>query len=178
MDDSQQPIQPQVQQPLAQPVDTTQSVPTPQSQSPVPPTSQPVQQPPVPQHGTQEEKPLDGTQEHRPMQDLIDQVEKDLLGHIYTNLKENKLTGVAAQQLAQEFLALLPFKDKKDLVDKLSSLGQKYPEARQTYVNLGIPVEEQQRQERLDQMRAHIQAGDIDKALEVAKGGSPNGSGS
>ena len=106
-----------------------------------------------------------------PMQELIDQVERDLLSHIYTNLKENKLTGVAAQELAKEFLGLLPFKDKKDLVDKLSALGQKYPEARQTYVNLGIPLEEQQRQERLDQMRAHIQSGDLDKALQVAKGG-------
>jgi hypothetical protein len=109
------------------------------------------------------------------MQELIDQVERDLLAHIYTNLKENKLSGVAAQELAKEFLSLLPFKDKKDLVEKLSTLGQKYPEARQTYVNLGIPVEEQQRQEKLDQMRAHIQSGDLDKALEVAKGGTPNG---
>lgn len=112
----------------------------------------------------------------KPMQELVDQIERDLLAHIYTNLKENKLTGIAAQALAKEFLALLPFKDKKDLVDKLSTLGQKYPEARETYVNLGIPIEEQQRQERLDQMRAHIQAGDLDKALQVAKGGAQNGS--
>lgn len=106
----------------------------------------------------------------KPIEQLVDQIERDLLGHIYTNLKDNKLSGVAAQQLAQEFLALLPFKDKKDLVDKLSALGQRYPEARETYVNLGIPLEEQQRQEKLDQMRVHIQSGDIDKALQVAKG--------
>lgn len=111
-----------------------------------------------------------------PIQELVDKIERDLLAHIYTNLKENKISGVAAQSLAKEFLELLPFKDKKDLVEKLSALGQKYPEARQTYVNLGIPIEEQQRQERLDQMRAHIQSGDIEKALEVAKGGAQNGS--
>ena len=131
----------------------------------------------VPQSTSQQ--PQDATQpqsavpaQEAPMQELIDQVERDLLAHIYTNLKENKLSGVAAQELAKEFLALLPFKDKKDLVDKLSSLGQKYPEARETYVNLGIPIEEQQRQERLDQMRTHIKSGNIDKALEVAKGGN------
>src|SRR5260221_3434115 len=109
-----------------------------------------------------------------PIQSLVDQVERDLLAHIYTNLKENKLSGVAAQELAKELLALLPFKDKKDLVDKLSNLGQKYPEARQTYVNLGIPLVEQERLERIEQMRAHISTGDLDKALEVAKGGAVN----
>jgi len=136
---------------------------------------QPVQpsQQPQPVQNAQTVQPQPPSEE-KPMQELVDTVERDLLAHIYTNLKENKLSGVAAQQLAQEFLSLLPFKDKKDLVDKLSSLGQKYPEARQTYVNLGIPLEEQQRQERLDQMRQHIQSGDIEKALEVAKGGSSN----
>jgi len=126
----------------------------------------------VPQPITQPVDPA--TIVNKPIKELVDQIERDLLAHIYTNLKENKITGVAAQQLAREFLDLLPFKDKKDLVDKLSTLGQKYPEARQTYVNLGIPLEEQHRQERLDQMRAHIKAGDLDKALEVAKGGSVN----
>lgn len=145
------------QQVPAQPLDNTQTVPPVQNQAT--------------QQVTPENKSFGETQDHRPMQELVDQVERDLLAHIYTNLKDNKLTGVAAQQLAQEFLTLLPFRDKKDLVDKLSSLGQKYPEARQTYVNLGIPLEEQQRQERLDQMRQHIQAGNLDKALEVAKGG-------
>jgi len=112
--------------------------------------------------------------EEKPMQELVDQIERDLLAHIYTNLKENKLSGIAAQSLAKEFLALLPFKDKKDLVEKLSNLGQKYPEARETYVNLGITLDEQERQDRLEQMRAHISSGDLDKAIEVAKGGAQN----
>ncbi|HET9946526.1 MAG TPA: hypothetical protein VFQ63_00530 [Patescibacteria group bacterium] len=106
----------------------------------------------------------------KPMQELVDQVERDLLAHIYTNLQNNLLTGEAAQQLAKEFLGLLPFQDKKDLVEKLGGLGQKYVEARQTYVKLGIPLEEQQRQERLDLMRSHIQQGNLEDALAVAKG--------
>lgn len=144
--------------------------------SPVQPAVSQASQPPsvpvqsvVPQSITPPADPA--TIINKPIQELVDQIERDLLAHIYTNLKENKLTGIAAQQLAQEFLGLLPFKDKKDLVDKLSTLGQKYPEARETYVNLGIPLEEQQRQDRLDQMRAHIASGDLDKALDVAKGG-------
>ncbi len=118
--------------------------------------------------------PDQAVQVEKPMQELVDQIERDLLAHIYTNLKENKLSGIAAQSLAKEFLALLPFKDKKDLVEKLSNLGQKYPEARETYVNLGIPIEEQERQDRLEQMRVHISSGDLDKAIEVAKGGAQN----
>lgn len=162
---------------VQQQVEPTQPVVAPMQNMPV--QQQIVLQPqtqvvPEPQLVQQSTSPV--SVQESPMQELIDQVEKDLLSHIYTNLKENKISGVAAQELAKEFLALLPFKDKKDLVEKLSTLGQKYPEARQTYVNLGIPVEEQQRQERLDQMRAHIQSGDLDKALEVAKGGVQNGS--
>lgn len=144
-------------------------------QSTVVSTEQVVSPPVVQQQSVAQSTQNNSTPQDKPMQELVDKIERDLLAHIYTNLKENKLSGVAAQELAKEFLAMLPFKDKKDLVDKLSALGQKYPEARQTYVNLGIPIEEQQRQERLDQMRAHIQSGEIEKALEVAKGGAYNG---
>ena len=160
MDDKQNP-QPQSAQQPSQPVQEASAIPVPPQVVPQSPSQQSAQQP--------------APAQDKPMQELVDKIERDLLAHIYTNLKDNKLTGVAAQSLAKEFLALLPFKDKKDLVDKLSTLGEKYPEARQTYVNLGIPIEEQQRQERLDQMRAHIQSGDIEKALEVAKGGAQNG---
>lgn len=166
MDDNKQQVQGQqvAQQVPAQPVQQeVPSVPA-SAATPVSTTGEPS---PVPVQSP--------TASDQPMQTLVDQIERDLLAHIYTNLKENKISGMVAQTLAKEFLALLPFKDKKDLVDKLSTLGEKYPEARQTYVNLGIPLEEQQRQERLEQMRAHIKAGDLDKALAVAKGGTPNG---
>lgn len=101
---------------------------------------------------------------------LVEEVEKDLLAHIYANLKTNEITAEDAQKLAQEFLKLLPFKDKEDLLEKLNTLGKQYREAQEVYVKLGIPLEEQERQQKLDLMHKHIVNGEIDKALEVAKG--------
>ena|SRR6185312_4129083 len=100
---------------------------------------------------------------------LVEEVEKDLLSHIYANLKTNEITAEQAQTLAQEFLKLLPFKDKKDLLEKLNTLGKQYREAQEVYVKLGIPLEEQERQQNLDLMHKHIVNGELDKALEVAK---------
>lgn len=102
---------------------------------------------------------------------LVEEVERNLLSHIYANLKTNEITAETAQKLAQDFLKLLPFKDKKDLLEKLNTLGKEYREAQQVYVSLGIPLEEQERQQKLDMMHKHIVNGDLDKALEVAKGG-------
>lgn len=100
---------------------------------------------------------------------LVEEVERDLLSHIYANLKTNEITAEQAQKLAQDFLKLLPFKDKKDLLDKLNMLGNQYRTAQEVYVKFGVPFEEQQRQQKLDLMREHIKSGNIEKALEVAK---------
>lgn len=100
---------------------------------------------------------------------LVEEVERDLLSHIYANLKTNEINAQEAQKLAQDFLKLLPFKDKKDLLDKLNELGKEYRTAQEVYVKFGVPYEEQERQKKLDLMREHIKNGDIDKALEVAK---------
>lgn len=106
-----------------------------------------------------------------PLPQFVEQVEKDLLEHIYSNLKENALTGDDAQKLAQEFLKQLPFQDKKDLLDKLNELGKVYKPAQEVYVKYVVPFEEQDRQQKLDAMRSHIKAGNLEAAVNVAKGG-------
>lgn len=103
---------------------------------------------------------------------LVEEVERDLLSHIYANLKTQEINAQEAQRLAQDFLKLLPFKDKKDLLDKLNELGNQYRTAQEVYVKYGVPFEEQERLKKLDLMREHIKNGAIDKALEVAKGSS------
>lgn len=107
---------------------------------------------------------------------LIEEVEKDLLAHIYANLKANEITAEQAQKLAQDFLKLLPFEDKEDLLEKLNTLGKQYREAQEVYVKIGIPLEEQERQQKLDLMHKYIVTGELEKALDVAKGGTDNGS--
>ena len=103
---------------------------------------------------------------------LVEEVERDLLSHIYANLKTQEINAEEAQKLAQDFLKLLPFKDKQDLLDRLNALGNQYRTAQEVYVKYGVPHEEQERLKKIDMMREHIKNGDIDKALEVAKGSS------
>lgn len=100
---------------------------------------------------------------------FVDEVERDLLSHIYANLKAQEINSQEAQKIAQDFLKLLPFKDKKDLLDKLNTLGHEYRTAQEVYVKYGEEFEEQERQRKLNLMRMHIKSGEINKALEVAK---------
>jgi uncharacterized membrane-anchored protein YjiN (DUF445 family) len=104
------------------------------------------------------------------MQAIVTDVEKELLQAIIANLKDNRLTEEQARELAREFLALLPMQDKKDLLDKLFNFSKKHVEAKGVYLKYAKPYEEEERQRKLALMSEHIQNGNIDHALNVAKG--------
>ncbi|SRR5258706_16405345 len=104
------------------------------------------------------------------LQQLVEQIEKDLLDHIYLGVQDKEISPDEAQQLAKDFLALLPFRDKKDLLDKLNELGKHHKDAQKLYMKYGVPFEEEERHRKLAAMRDHIKAGNIEKAIAVAKG--------
>ncbi|MBA3724040.1 MAG: hypothetical protein H0W89_04080 [Candidatus Levybacteria bacterium] len=104
------------------------------------------------------------------MQSIVTDVEKELLEAIITNLKAELLTEDQAQQLAKEFLALLPMEDKRDLLDKLYKLSKAHVEAKGVYLKYAKPFEEEDRQRKLTLMSQHIQDGKIEHAINVAKG--------
>jgi uncharacterized membrane-anchored protein YjiN (DUF445 family) len=108
------------------------------------------------------------------MQDIVTDVEKELLQAIIKNLKANLMTEDQARELAREFLALLPMQDKKDLLTKLYSFSQKHVEAKSVYLKYAKPFEEEERVKKLELMSQHIQNGQIEHAITVAKGGTPN----
>ena len=102
---------------------------------------------------------------------VIDEVEKDLLAEIVENLKRNQLDQVKAQALAKEFLVLLPPKDFSDMVRILKSLSTEYREARDVYVKYEAIQQELNDQNKATLMAQHIASGNIEKAIEIAKGG-------
>lgn len=104
------------------------------------------------------------------IQNLYNDIEKDLLSHIILNMQQRKISTEDAQKLAREFLALLPAKDKEDLLNKLKNLGEKYPEAKSVYVKYYASEDEEQRQNKLQGMLEHVRAGNIEQAINVAKG--------
>jgi hypothetical protein len=105
-------------------------------------------------------------------QNIIIDIEKDLLLEIIKRVDEQKMTEEQAQQLAKDFLALLPIQDKKDLLDKLSKFSQANNEAAGTYLKYAAPYAEEERLRKLELMSKHIQNGEIENALAVAKGGT------
>lgn len=99
----------------------------------------------------------------------VEAVKKELLELIITHLKQNKIQAPAAQQLARDFLNILPIKDQADLLVKLKNLGEKYKEAEEVYLGELEKASEDTRDQVLIQMRDQIKLGNIEKAIETAK---------
>ncbi len=98
---------------------------------------------------------------------FIEDIEKDLLSEIITNLKRNKLEPARAQQVAKEFMSHLPPKDHQDLLNVLKNMSSTYPEASDIYVKYQASYDDSQKANLLAQ---HIAQGQIEKAIEVVKG--------
>ena len=109
------------------------------------------------------------------MQTITADVEKELLDSIIKNLDEKRMTEEEARELAKEFLSLLPLQDKKDLLAKLYKLSKEHVEAKGIYLKYAKPYEEEDRLKKIALMSEHIKNGQIEHAINVAKGGIPNG---
>ena len=100
----------------------------------------------------------------------INDIKRDLLFHIITNIREKKMTLGEAKYLAKDFLALLPARNKKEVLDKLYSLTTIYPEARTVFAaHLGA-FEEEKTRNKLAEIRTYMQKGDYEHALQIEKG--------
>src|SRR3989344_3545752 len=83
---------------------------------------------------------------------LIEKVEKDLLDIIVKELENSKLEPEKAQQLAKDFLALLPINHKVELLQKLHKLSGTYPQAQSVFVKYAVPFEEEETHRKLASM--------------------------
>lgn len=99
----------------------------------------------------------------------VEEVKKELLELIIEHLKQNKIQATEAQQLARDFLAVLPIKDQADLLSKLKNLGEKYKEANEVYLDELSKASEEKRDQALSLMRDYIKQGNIDQAIQTAK---------
>ena len=99
----------------------------------------------------------------------VEEVKKELLELIIEHLKQNKIQEEEAQQLARDFLAVLPIKDQADLLNKLKNLGEKYKEVNEVYLDELSKASDEKRDQALTQMRDFIKQGNIDSAIQTAK---------
>jgi hypothetical protein len=99
----------------------------------------------------------------------VSSVEDELLTLIVQHLEENKLEPAKAQQLARDFLAILPVADQHELLQKLKELGGTYAEAQILYIEELAKIDEMKKDDVLNHMRSAIKNGDIENAISVAK---------
>ena len=108
------------------------------------------------------------------LQDDVIDIEAKLLNEIIVNLEQNKMSTQEARNLAKEFLSLLPIQDQKDLLKKLLKLSRDNNAAKGIYLDYAKPYEENETQRKLTLISQHLKQGNIDQALTIAKGGTPN----
>jgi len=102
---------------------------------------------------------------------ILTDAEKDLVNEITEKLKRNEITPEASKALAREFLSQLPPKSLPALIDVLRNLSTKYKEVRQVYAKYYGILEDMNDAQKVHAMATHINEGNIEKAIDVAKGG-------
>lgn len=109
------------------------------------------------------------TQTQQDLQLLEEHIETDLRDVLVKKLEED-MELERAQKIAQSFLNLLPFADKRDLLEKFASFSDAYPETKGVFVKYASEAEKSETQTKLTKMSEHLKNGNIEGALEAAKG--------
>lgn len=107
-----------------------------------------------------------------PLQDTVVDIEKTLIDEIFKRINQEKISLEQAQKLTEEFLALLPVNDQKELLEKLRELSQTNTDAQGVFLDYIKSSEAQETSTKLDHMSRHLHQGNIEEALAIAKGES------
>jgi len=102
---------------------------------------------------------------------LTGDIQRDLLFELIMSMRHKLITVGGARHLAKDFLNLFPFQTKEEIIEKMKILSEKYPEVRAVYLSYAVPHQNQVEKEMLDKISQHLQSGNIDQALNIAKGG-------
>lgn len=98
-------------------------------------------------------------------------VERDLLFHIITNMRNMEITMARASRLAKEFLDTLPVDDKEIVIKTLSKMGNTYPEAQAIYIKYANDYYARKKDLITKKIHSHLCHGEIKEALKTVKGG-------
>jgi len=105
------------------------------------------------------------------VQQFVTDIEKELLIQVMTSLDQKKITDDRAQHLAQDFLYLLPVKNKRTLVLKMRTLASHYKEASKVYFELAETIYKEEKLRKGKLASKYIKLGEIEKAVKTIKGG-------
>jgi hypothetical protein len=102
-------------------------------------------------------------------QQLVEKTEIAFLNAIVDMLEKGELELEKAQQVSQQFLALLPFNDDADMDAKLKTFVEEHNEFKGVYVSFMRYEDDKKKQALVHNMRALMKEGKIEEALQLTK---------
>ena len=100
---------------------------------------------------------------------VTEKVEREMLLALINLLDSDTFNVEKAQQVAAEYLALLPYKDDTDFHDKVKLFTDKYPELKRMYIALLNYDEEKKTDDLLTKMRGLMKNNKIEEAIKMAQ---------
>lgn len=102
------------------------------------------------------------------LHELVIDIKKDILLEVLLRLKDIALPMEKAQEIAATYIQSGPFETVEEAIKSLNILADKYPEVRGVYLKYAQPYYEEKRACLLTNIRAAVEQGDIDGAVEKA----------
>lgn len=103
------------------------------------------------------------------LQKLVHDVQFAFLKHIIEGLKNKTLSLEEGRKFAVDFLKIEPFTSPEDAEEKLKHFQETYPEYGFLYAFIKAYNKEKKMGPVIQKMKEHIQANEIDKALQIAQ---------
>lgn len=103
------------------------------------------------------------------LQEIIKLLEIEYIKILINNLKSGKIKLARAKEVTKDFLTLLPFKDKDNLLLKMKTFTELQSEFKMVYLILLKINEEQKSNELAYKMRELIRQNKIEEALKLVE---------
>ena len=105
------------------------------------------------------------------LKQVVKDVERDLVINITLSVRYGRINLKEARQIAKEFMAGYPYKNKKDLFKKVDYLSDKFKMVRKIYVKYVPAFKDEESKKVLKEVRKYMRKGEVEEAIVVAKGG-------
>ena len=108
---------------------------------------------------------------YKTLKQFVNDIERDLMFQIIMNMKHGMLSTGQAQKIAQEYLAMMPVKDKKHVLKHIKQMADTYKEAREVYMKYSDLYYEEKKDKTLKKVSMYLKKNNIEKAVSIMKGG-------
>lgn len=102
---------------------------------------------------------------------MLSDMRRDVLFEIILGLKQMRISKQKAQQIAKAFVTASDAKTKKELIDALSEIAKTYEEIKSVFLKYAVAYDTERRTIHVQLMVQYVHMGDIESALQIAKGG-------